>query len=135
MSYILSGEKNSILKAIVIGVISSVVIIAVLMCILSAVMLFSKSIPTEYLSYITIAVCGIGVLFGAYIAARICKKQGLLIGVSVAFIVFLAILIAGFSVEGSSLSVLTVIKGVVMLVMGALAGIKGVNTKEKLHIV
>lgn len=126
--------KNPTLKAILIGVVSSVILTAILMCVLSLFFLLSASLPASYLDYILLAVEAVGVTVGAYIAARISKRQGLLTGLIVAGIYLSAILIAGFSSKTETLSALTLIRAGVILLCGALSGIKGVNKKEKLHI-
>ena len=128
------SEKNQMLKATVIGVVSAVVITAILMCILSLFFLLSFSMPADYLEYILLIPQAAGVLTGAYIAARILKRQGLIIGLIVSGIMFAAICIAGFAGGTESISVLTPIRAAVLLLCGALAGIKGVNRKEKLRI-
>ncbi|MBQ6152267.1 MAG: TIGR04086 family membrane protein [Ruminococcus sp.] len=133
MSKILS-DKNLMLKAIIIGVFSSVVIIAILMCVLSLIFLMSSSLPSEYLDYILLAIEAFGVLAGAYIAARILKRQGLVTGLCVSAIVLAAVLIAGFSGSTGTLTILTPIRAVILLLCGALAGIRGVNKKEKIRI-
>lgn len=133
MSKIFS-EKNTTIKAIIIGVISSAVVIAILMSLLSLIFLISSSLPSQYLEYITLASEALGVAVGSYIASRVLKRQGLFIGLIVSSVIFLSILIAGFCDDTESLSVLTPIRAAVLLLCGALSGIAGVNKKEKLHI-
>ena len=122
------------LKSILIGVLSSVVIIAILMCILSVIFLLSSSLPSQYLEYILLGLEIVGVLCGAYIAARILKQQGLIVGLTVSGIVFAAIIIAGFSIGTDSITYFTPVRAVILPLCGALAGIKGVNRKEKIRI-
>lgn len=128
------SDKSAMLKAVFIGVFSSVAVIAILMCILSLIFLLSSSLPSEYLGYILLAAEAIGVTVGAYLAARIHKRQGLITGLAVSAVVLIAVWIAGFSGGTGSLSFLTPVRAVVLLLCGALAGIKGVNRKERIHI-
>ena len=108
--------------------------IAVLLCVVTVVLLASSLLPYEYLSYIMLAVDAIGALFGGYIAARLNKSQGLILGLLNGFILFVGIVISGFCVSGETITILTLLKAVVIIIFSAIGGIKGVNTKEKLHI-
>ena len=128
------SEKHQMLKSILIGVFSSAVLIAILMCILSVIFLLSSSLPSQYLAYILLVIEAVGVFFGAYTAARIFKQQGLIVGLTVAGIVLAAIIIAGFSTGTESITFLMPVRAVILLLCGALAGIKGVNRKEKIRI-
>lgn len=76
----------------------------------------------------------ISVFIGGYIASRINKSQGLVLGLINGGIVLLSILIGGFCYSTDTISILTLLKAVVILLASALGGIKGVNTKDKIHI-
>ena len=130
----ISVDKRTFIKAIVFGVLSSVATIVVLMSILSAVLNFSGLLPYEYLQYILLAVDAIGVLFGSYIAARISKSQGLILGLINGAIVFIALLICGFCVNSGTITLITLLKALVILLFSSFGGVKGVNVKEKIRI-
>ncbi|MBQ4129404.1 MAG: TIGR04086 family membrane protein [Ruminococcus sp.] len=130
----LSVNNSNFIKALILGVVSSVGMIAVLLCVVTVVLLASSLLPYEYLSYIMLAVDAIGALFGGYIAARLNKSQGLILGLLNGFILFVGIVISGFCVSGETITILTLLKAVVIIIFSAIGGIKGVNTKEKLHI-
>ncbi len=130
-----SLNSKTIIKALILGVLSSVAVIAVLMCIASLIFTFSGLLPYEYLQYIMLIVVAIGVYFGGYIAARINKSQGLILGVLNSVIVFIALLICGFCIsEQSTITLTTLLKFITVFVFSALGGIKGVNVKEKIRI-
>lgn len=130
----ISLNKSSFIKAIILGVISSVVMMTILMCITATVFLFSSLLPYEYLEYVMLIIDAIAVFFGAYIASRINKNQGLYLGLINGSIIMVAILICGFSSSADTLSIITLIKVIVILISSALGGIKGVNVKEKIRI-
>lgn len=129
-----SMNNRSFIKALILGVVSSVAMIAVLMCIVTVVLFVSATLPYEILEYIMLGVDAIGALFGGYIAARINKSQGLVLGLLNGFIIFVALLIGGFCVSSETLTITTLLKAIVLLSFSAIGGIKGVNTKEKIHI-
>ena len=126
--------NKSFIKALIVGSVVSLCIIVVLLCIMTAVLLGVSMLPYEYLSYLMLIFDAIAVFIGSYVAARISKENGLYIGLLNGTIVFLAILISGFCIIPNTLSIITLLKAVIILVFSSLGGIKGVNTKEKIHI-
>lgn len=130
----ISGERQVWIKSVLIGVSSAVVVIAVLMCLMCVIFLSAASLPYEYLEYLMLAVDMIGVLVGAYIAARISGQNGLIIGLLTSGIILVALMIAGFASGFDSLSMITLLRAVVILGAGAFGGIRGVNRKEKIRI-
>ena len=129
-------DKNSskFLKAVIISTSASVVLIIALMCILSALLTISSALPYEYLAFIMLAVIGISVFIGTYIAARINKSKGLYIGITNGFIVYIALLSSGFCMSGETITILTLLKPLICCVCSMLGGVKGVNVKDKIKI-
>ncbi len=130
----ISSDKQMFIKSLILGVVSSVAIIAMLLCAMSVIFLSASLLPYEYLSYIMLIIDAIGVLLGSYIAARINKSQGLILGLLNGFIVFVALVICGFATTSESLTIITGLKAVIILLFSAFGGIKGVNVKEKIRI-
>lgn len=130
----INNDNKNMLSSIIIGVIVSVCMIAVMMCIAAVVLLTSSQLPYEYLDYIMLTIDAVAVLLGGYIGARINKSRGLLVGTAIGISVFIVIVICGFSSGSDNLSVLTLIRGVILVIFSAVGGIKGVNVKEKIKI-
>ena len=129
-----SLNKSSFIKAIIVGVATSVCLIAILMCITAGVLLISSQIPYEYLEYIMLVIDAVAVFLGGYIASRINKSQGMFLGLINGAIVLLAVIIGGFCSSTDTITYITLIKAVVILVFSILGGIKGVNVKDRIHI-
>ena len=129
-----NNQNSDIIKSLICGVLSSVVIIAILMCILCAVFFMTPLPPYEYLQYIMLALVAIGVFFGGYIASRINKRKGMIVGLCVGAVILLALIASGFTIENSTITIITLIKTVIILLCSMLGGIKGVNVKEKIRI-
>ena len=127
-------NKRFVLKALSLGVLASLAVIVILMCVTALILGLTASIPVNAMEYIMIGVSGIAVLIGSYIAAACAKSGGLIIGLLCGAIVWLCCLMAGFAFNDDSVSVLTVIRIGVMLMCGAVGGIRGVNKKERIHI-
>ena len=128
------NTDTTFVKSLILGVVSSVAMISVLLCVVTVILLVSSLLPYEYLAYIMLAVDAIGALFGGYVAARINKRQGLLLGALNGAILFFALVIAGFCVYSDTLTIITLLKAIIIVLCSAFGGVRGVNTKEKLHI-
>jgi len=129
-----NNQNSDLLKSLIIGVVSAVTIIAILMCILCVVFLATPLPPHNYLQYIMLAIDAIAVYFGSYIAARINKSKGLIVGISVGAIILISLIASGFMVQNGTITITTLLKAIIILIFSALGGIKGVNIKEKIRI-
>ena len=130
----LTNERTLLLKSVITGVLISVALIVILMCVVCAVFLFSSAPPAEYLDYIMIAIDGVAVFLGALIAAGIAKSGGLLTGLFTGLAVFIIIFAAGLCSGTETVTMLTPIRAAAVVILGIFGGIKGVNRKEKIHI-
>ena len=128
-----SGDR-SLLKPLVIGILSAVLIIAVLLCLSAVVLNLMPSVPYGIIDYLTTAVAGIGVLIGSYIASAVAKSRGLIIGLLCAFIILVLIIAIGLSNGENDVGIMTAIRSALLLLCGAFGGIRGVNRKEHIRI-
>lgn len=128
------SENKTMMKAVLIGVFAAIAVIILLMCLATLVMLMTPAVPYAALDYIMLAIDGVGVAVGAYITAAINKSRGIITGLLCGFMVFLFLFIAGLCSGLDGIGYLTFIRLFLLLVIGMLAGIKGVNRKEKIHI-
>lgn len=126
-------SNSKFLSSIIIGAVSSVVVIAVLMCILSGILTATSLPPIEYLQYIMLIIIGIAVFLGGYIAARINKSKGLYLGIINGSIIYIALISSGFCMS-KAISLITILKLIVCVLCSVLGGIKGVNIKDKIRI-
>ena len=127
-------NKGGAAKAVIFGVLISLAVIIVITCLISAALLFAPSVPYSALPYIALAADAAGAFTGAYFAASKAKSKGLVTGLLCSGFVFLILLIAGFAAGSGTLTAVTALKLVVLLVFGALGGIKGVNKKDRIRI-
>ena len=128
------SEKTLLFKSVITGVLITVALIAVLMCVLCAVFLGTSKMPYEYLEYILLAIDAAAVFIGALIAARIARYGGLIIGASTGALVFIALFISGILSSADTLTLTTLFRAVILLLFGMLGGIRGVNRKDKIKI-
>lgn len=127
-------DNKKLIKAIGIGVLSSLVLTAVLTCLFALVINFMPAVPYGIIDYVLIAIEGVSVLIGSYIAAAIAKSRGWLIGGGCALIVLLILLACGMGSGMGSIGILTAIRAAALILLGLFGGIRGVNRKEKIRI-
>nr|WP_316613694.1 TIGR04086 family membrane protein [uncultured Ruminococcus sp.] len=127
-------DKGRIAKAVLIGVLSSVVLAVLLTCLFSVMLHMMSGIPYDVIDYVMVAIEGFSVLIGAYIACVIVKSKGLIIGALCGAISLLIVFAVGMSMSKNNIGLLTIIRSIVMLLCGVIGGIMGVNRKEKVRI-
>lgn len=122
------GAKNALIP-IAIGVGLSFVICFALLA-LFAVILSKSDFGEPTLTALSFSAQTLGAIVGGFAAAKINKKNGLIMGAANGGIVF-ALLTVLSLILGASLSIMTVIR-LIMLVLGStLGGIMGVNIRKK----
>lgn len=126
--------KKIILKAVLFGVLVSLVISVILLCVLTIAEMTTGLLPVEIVNIACAVVLAVGTFVGGFAAARITKSAGLIVGAITGLSVFMVVLISGLIRSGDEISALTLIKLGLELISGTLGGIIGVNKKEKLHI-
>ena len=129
-----TGDNNKLLKAAALGLILSVVFTGLLSCIFALILDFMSGIPYGIIDYAAVAIEGISVFLGAYIAAAIVKSKGLIVGVLCA--AALIILTAAISLGSGTadIGVISILRAAVLLICGIGGGILGVNKKERIKI-
>lgn len=121
-------------KAVIFGITAGVLSLATLLCIGSTGILITGSIPHNYMSVISIALCSVSSLISGYVSARVTKEKGMVIGSTSGVIIFIILLLAGFIFGNGSFTYLTLVKLALFTLCGALGGIKAVNKKDRIHI-
>ncbi len=122
------------IKAIIFGTLAGSMSLAVLLALGCVGLLITSSIPHDYLSIIAIALCAVSSFISGYISARITKEKGFFIGIISGIIMFVIVLLSGLIWGDGSFTFLTPLKLVLLMLFGALGGIKAVNKKDRIHI-
>lgn len=124
--------NKKLFKGIFFGILTGSLIITILMMLSSIIILQTGSLPGDILSYVVLVFIGIGSLLGGYIAGRIYKKNGLIIGAVTGVISFLILFLSGISNISEGVGIMTILKLVVTIIPSMLGAILGVNKKKKL---
>lgn len=128
------NDNRRIVKAVAVGVFSSLILTALLTCLFGFMLNMMPSVPYGIIDYVMIGIEGFSVFIGAYIACVIAKSKGLIIGALCGAISLLIVFACGLSMVKNDIGILTIIRVVVMLLCGVIGGIAGVNRKEKVRI-
>ena len=126
------SDKKLLIKSVVTGTLCGILTCIILMCILSAVMLSVGLLPAAILDYAMIAILAAGAFVGGFIATKINKGAGLIVGALTGTAIMLIIAIAALSRGDLEISALLPIKLAVAAAGGALGGILGL--RERSHI-
>lgn len=118
-------------KAILVGNLVGTIVCVILLMISSILFVQSKHIPQSILTPLTVVISGIGAFIGSYITVRISKINGMLYGMASGFILFVILFIASLIIAREPLTMMTAIKAILLVLVGAIAGIIGVNKKRR----
>ena len=128
-------RENSViklLKATAIGAAAGIFICSIILILMSFVFLKTEHLPTSA-AYILLQIAGAFSAFaGSYIAVRIYKEKGLIVGVLTALMIFVVIFVTGLITCTENISVMSVTKLVALLCAGSLGGIISVNKKKRI---
>ncbi len=126
-------DKKSFYINVLIGAGIGAAVCLVLLLGIAAVMVLS-GIGNTYASPLSSVAAAVGAGIGGYFAARRNKSKGLICGALVAVIMFLVFSVIG-AVLGSSITLMSLIRFVILLLSGVIGGILGVNKRDKRKIV
>lgn len=122
---------NIIYKSVAIGCITAGVVCMGLLALLSLLFVKGGILPEDLTGLITVIIAGISSFIGAYMAIRISKSNGLIIGGITALILFVILIIAGMICANKTTAADTISKAAVMITSGCIGGIIGVNKKRR----
>lgn len=127
-------NKKLTAKAVLFGVLASLLISIILMCCVSVFILTNGLLPTQMTNIITLSSLGAGTFVGGIVSSRITKSAGLITGLITGFAVFLIITIIGLCKSSDTITYLTFIRLAITVILGGIGGIIGVNKKDKIKI-
>ena len=127
-------NKKLTAKAVLFGILTSLLISIILMCCVSAFILTNGLLPTQMTNIITLLSLGAGIFAGGIVSSRITKSAGLITGLITGFSVFLLITIIGLCKSSDTITYLTFVRLAVTVILGGIGGIIGVNKKDRIKI-
>lgn len=126
------SDKKLLIKSVVTGTLCGILTCVILMCVLSAVMLSVGLLPAAILDYTMIVILAAGAFVGGFIATKINKGAGLIVGALTGVAIMLIVAITALSRGDLEVSALLPIKFAAAAAGGALGGVLGL--RERRHI-
>lgn len=128
------SDKKLTIKAVLTGTLIALLISVILLCIMSAIVITSGLLPEGLTNIVTIIFLGMGIFCGGFVASRITKSAGLVVGLITGISTFLLVTVIGLTKSSDSVTYLTLVRLAASLITGALGGVIGVNKREKIQI-
>ena len=126
------NSKMKILQSVIIGMIVGILLCSLMIFLLSFILVKSGQLPMNTV-YIALQVIGaLSAFAGSYVAVRIYKEYGMLLGLLTSFFIYLIVLAVGLSTCSEPLSMLSLTKLIAMLCAGAVGGILSVNRRKSI---
>lgn len=122
------------IKAIILGAILGTSVISLLL-ILCALLMSFDILSIDFASICSTLSLSIGAFLSGLFAAKSLKKNGMLIGAILGGILFLIFTAISLIASLTAPTLLTLLKGIIMVVSSALGGILGVNIAAKRKII
>ncbi len=119
------------LRPIVFGAVGGALICAILLAVCAFAFVSSKHLPQSVIPSLVLAIVSVSAFFSGYIAAKTSHARGLMFGVFSALTLFLMFFICGIFVANETVTFSALMRLVIMLIVGAIGGIIGVNKKSK----
>lgn len=125
-----NNYKNSI-KAVIWGLLAGSIVCTAFLFLFSLVFLKIKSVPFSMVNTLATICAAFGAFVSGYITVRIYRKNGFLYGATAGFVLFLILTVIGFIVSRDKFTYLTLVKFIVLTLMGAIGGVFGVNKRSR----
>lgn len=119
------------LRAIVFGTLFGVVLCVLCLLIASFAFVKAKTLPLNLIQIFILIICAFGAFWGGYITVRISKIRGMFYGMLSGLLLFAIQFVAGMIVTHDAITFYTLVKLFLMLLLGAIGGIVGVNKKSR----
>lgn len=102
-----------------------------LVLLVMAAVLAAKDIPQTAVTPMAVVAGAFGSFIAGLVAARIARTKGLLFGAATGLLLYLIVMLAGFTVLKDIRGAYALVKMAILIGCGAVGGIIGVNMKKK----
>ena len=124
---------NKTMRSLLIGTASGVVSCIVLLFSFASVMVL-RDIPQTIVAVFSVVAVALGSLIGAFVAAKMMKQNGMLIGICCGLILYGIIILANLSIGSVSMGMPALLKLALIAIASAIGGVMGVNSKKKIRM-
>ena len=126
-----SGKEIASVRAVAIGTLAGAFLCAALMAACAAGFSASGRLPQQMIYAVTLAIIAISSFFSGFVAAKLARERGLLLGGLSALLLAIIFLLCGLLILKQVLTANAATKLLIMVISGAIGGILSVNRKGK----
>jgi putative membrane protein (TIGR04086 family) len=125
------GNMSKSIKSIVLGTAVGGIMCMLCLFVFAIFFVSAKVIPQTMIQPLILVSCALGAFIGGYITVRILRVQGLLFGILSGMLLFVIVCLVSVIAIREPFSTFALVKGVLMMLAGAIGGIIGVNKRSK----
>lgn len=114
-------------KPLLIGSLSSIIVSSLLLFLTALLISKGGNIPYEFMEIIMIFISTLGSFVGGLASGKFSKSNGWLSGLLCGIILFFIFFICGLIVTHSSLTLVTLTRGITIILAGTIGGIAGIS--------
>ncbi len=119
------------IKSILLGAAAGAVVCTVFLFLFAFFFSVVKTVPQFMIQGIAVFCAVLGAFVAGYTAVRMYRSKGLMYGALSGFLLFLVITIVAFIASRDKFTYLTIIRMLLMVTLGAVGGVIGVNRKRR----
>lgn len=124
------GPTAALLKNSAIGAAVGLVC-CILFSLIAAFIIAQSDLPHRSIMPISMAIIGVSMLIGGFVAGKLHRRQGLVLGVIVGAMAFAVLLIAGFFIPDENIGATLPLKALLSVFPAVVAAVTGVNMRRK----
>lgn len=118
---------NIYAKPFLLGIVSSITVSSLLLFLTALLVSKGGNIPYEFMEILMIFISTSGSFAGGFMAGKFSKNNGWFSGLLCGFILFFVFFICGLIVTHSSLTAITVTRGIAIILASTIGGIIGIS--------
>lgn len=119
------------IKSILLGAAAGAVVCTVFLFLFAFFFSVVKTVPQFMIQGIAVFCAVLGAFVAGYTAVRMYRSKGLMYGALSGFLLFLVITIVAFIASRDKFTYMTIIRMLLMVTLGAVGGVIGVNRKRR----
>lgn len=135
MGYDKNGGAQSTMsksvKSIVLGTAVGGILCMLCLLVFAAFFVGAKVIPQAMIQPLILASCALGAFMGGFVTVRILRAQGLMFGILSGLLLFAIVCLVSVIAIREPFSTFAFVKGILMMLAGAIGGIVAVNKRSK----
>lgn len=124
------GAAGRVIMPLLFGIVAGFIVSILLLCLLSMI-LAVKDVPHASIVPLSFVAYAGGAFTGGFLAARLYRSKGMLLGAFSGLVFFLVLYITGAALHELGIGTLALVKLILSILCGCVGGIAAVNIRRK----